>query len=368
MKWKQKIKTAVWAALGMGCVALLFAATKKKDSLTCQKINIQLDDETKNSFVNKEGILAALKQEGIYQGISINKLNLKVAEAGLNKNPWIKDAEIFVNNKQELTVKIEERIPVARLFTVDGASYYIDSFGLRLPSNNAATRVVVFTSFPSSKKILSNPDSLVLGDVKNIANFITADSFWNAQISQINITSQRTYEMIPVIGNQLIILGTADSLQKKFDKLFTFYKNVWSKIGFEKYSKLDISFDNQIVAIRKGELLPKSDTGSAIVQMMNADKKMTKILNDTTYAAPIKNNSDNNSKPVVEKKTNKESDKTKSKKDVNEKSNSTTKKSSGIKTNSKTNTQKNNTTLKVQTNTSEKKSSKPKAVMKKPPS
>ena len=133
-----------------------------------------------------------------------------------------------------------------------GNSFYIDSTGLRLPVNeNATARVIVFTSFPSDKKILSAPDSLVLNDVKTISKYITADSFLNEQTAQINITQQRTYEIIPVVGNQIIRIGNADSLNEKFTKLLAFYKQVWSKVGFEKYSVIDVQYHGQVVAVRK---------------------------------------------------------------------------------------------------------------------
>lgn len=368
MKWKQKIKTAIWATLGLGCVALLFAATKKKDALPCNKITVVLKGSEENPFVQKSAILTALKEQGISEGAAINTMNIKEAETALNKNPWIKDAELYINNKQELTVSIEERQPVARVFTVDGSSFYLDSSGLRLPANDAVARVTVFTSFPSSNKKLSSPDSITLNDVKRIANFIAADSFWNAQVSQINITPQRTYEMVPVIGNQLIVIGDADSLQKKFDKLFIFYKHVWSKIGFEKYSKLDISFNNQVVAVRKGEVLPLIDTSSAMNQMLNVDKKINGMLSDTNYAAPVKKDSVLNTKPsndkTASKKTAASSTNTK---DATTKQKSVTKNNSAQKNNSKTVDQQKTGNKKVQPQTSKKNATKPKAVMKKPP-
>ena len=88
--------------------------------------------------------------------------------------------------------------------------------------------LIVFTSFPSDKKILSAPDSLVLNDVKTISKYITADSFLNEQTAQINITQQRTYEITPVVGNQIIRIGNADSLHEKFTKLLAFYKQVFA--------------------------------------------------------------------------------------------------------------------------------------------
>jgi cell division protein FtsQ len=171
---------------------------------------------------------------------------------------------------------------------MNGNSFYIDSSGLRLPVNeNATARVIVFTSFPSDKKVLSKPDSLVLNDIKTITQYISTDSFLNAQTAEVNITSQRTYEIIPVVGDQVIRIGNADSLNEKFSKLLAFYKQVWSKVGFEKYSVIDVQYEGQVVAVRRGEGRDASDTARAMRQLAKADIKLRKALNDTTYASPL---------------------------------------------------------------------------------
>ena len=37
-----------------------------------------------------------------------------------------------------------------------------------------------------------------------------------AQVAQVDITSQRTYEIVPLVGNQLIKIGNAENLDEKF--------------------------------------------------------------------------------------------------------------------------------------------------------
>jgi cell division protein FtsQ len=223
----------------------------------------------------------------------LDEINLRKTEEQLKSNPWIKDAELFFDNHQILHVKISEREPVARVFTKSGESFYIDSSGLRLPvTENATARVIVFTSFPSDKKVLSKPDSLVLNDVKTITQYINADSFLNAQTAQINITSQRTYEITPVVGDQVIRIGDAENLDEKFTKLLAFYRQVFSKVGFERYSVIDVQYEGQVVAVRRGEKRTVSDTAKAMRQLAKADTKLDKALKDTTYAAPM-------SKPAI---------------------------------------------------------------------
>ncbi|MFT4153938.1 cell division protein FtsQ/DivIB [Parafilimonas sp.] len=293
MSVKTKIKTTIWSLLGLCCVALLVAAMKAKDAKACSNIEININGVVNNMFIKKVDVVDVLSRNSISAGQTLSDINLKNAEQMLEKNAWIRDAELFFDNHQMLHVHITEREPLARVFTVNGHSFYIDSTGMRLPVNeNAAARLIVFTSFPSDKPVLSKPDSLVLDDVKRIAQYISADSFLNAQTAQVNITPQRTYEITPVVGGQLIKIGNGESLDEKFAKLMAFYKQVFSKSGFEKYSMIDVQYEGQVVAVRKGEgyTIP-SDTAKAMQQLAKADMKLSKALSDTTYTASL-------SKPV----------------------------------------------------------------------
>ncbi len=288
MSAKSKIKTIGWSVTGLCCVVLLVSAIKAKSSKACTSIDIKLAGTTQNIFIKKADVLYVLNQNNIRSGEILNDINLRKTEEQIQHNAWVKDAELFFDNHQTLHVNISEREPLARVFTLSGNSFYIDSSGLRLPVTSTATaRVIVFTSFPSDKKILSALDSLVLNDVKNLSKYITADSFLNQQTAQVNITQERTYEITPVVGNQIIKIGNADSLDEKFSKLLSFYKQVFSKVGFERYSVIDVQYHGQVVAVRKGERYTIYDTAKAMRQLKQADTKLNTVLNDTTYSAPL---------------------------------------------------------------------------------
>lgn len=308
MSVKSKIKTISWSMLGLSCLVLLVSAIRTKDSKVCAAINVKIEGATQHVFIKKADAIEVLNQNNIHAGQTLDDINLKKAEEQLENNAWIKDAELFFDNHQTLHVNISEREPIARVFTMDGNSFYIDSTGLRLPvTENATARVVVFTSFPSDKKILSVPDSLVLNDVKTISKYIAADSFLNAQTAQINITQQRTYEITPVVGDQIIRIGNADSLDEKFSKLLAFYKNVFAKVGFEKYSVIDVQYHGQVVAVRKGEGYTISDTAKAMSSLKQADTKLNSVLNDTTYSAPLPKLNNDMNKNVTAKHAEKKS-------------------------------------------------------------
>src|SRR5690606_8077789 len=119
----------------------------------------------------------------------VSSLDLVSMEKELQKEKWIKNAEIFIDNNNVLQVKVTEREPVARIFTTSGASFYLDSSLMRLPlGKKFSARLPVFTSFPTDVIVLKKADSILLRNIKVMSEFIEKDEFWMAQIDQIDIT------------------------------------------------------------------------------------------------------------------------------------------------------------------------------------
>jgi cell division protein FtsQ len=57
--------------------------------------------------------------------------------------------------------------------------------------------------------------------------------------------------MVPLVGNHTVRLGNAENIEEKFNRLFTFYKQVLSKTGFDKYPVLDVEFDGQVIGVKE---------------------------------------------------------------------------------------------------------------------
>ncbi len=280
---KKRIILSLWWLLAVVAAGLLLAAAQQKKNMLCSDVKVEIEGNEEHVFVDENDIINKIKANGFETGKKISDINLRSLERIIKNQPWIQKAELFFDNTNTLDIKIKEREPLARIFTLEGSSFYIDSSGIRLPlSKDYSAHVPVFTAFTSNKKKLSKPDSLLLNDVKNIALYIHQDSFWNAQISQVVITPQRTFTLIPVIGNQTIILGNADSLESKFNKLYAFYQQVWTKEGLEKYETIDASFTNQVVAVKRNE--PKPYVDSILAQrIVLALRSGVDILKDTSY-------------------------------------------------------------------------------------
>ncbi len=256
---KRKIKVLLlgfaWIVAACGSIVLLVAAVKKNDKKGCKGINIQIEGVSNHYFIDKKDVekIIAMYEGGRNIGKPIANFDLDKMENALQKNIWIKKAQVFFDNNGMLQIEVEEREPVARIFTRGGASFYIDSSLKMLPlSDKLSARLPVFTSFPSEAAVLNKRDSALLRDIRSISLEIQADPFLNSMIEQVDVTLQRQFEMIPKIGNQLIVFGEAVDTKNKFRNLKLFYKNVITKAGWNRYSTINLQYKDQVVGKIRG--------------------------------------------------------------------------------------------------------------------
>lgn len=285
--WKKIAMSTLWVITGVGAIVLLCAAVQKKNQKVCSAIKIEISGAERHMFIDEKDVLEILRSTGKVEGNSIAALNLRSMEQVVERNAWVKNAEMFLDNNQVLQVSIEERQPVARVFTLDGSSFYLDSGALRLPlSDKLSARVPSFTGFPSDKKNLSRPDSQLLHNVVALGTYILADSFWMAQVAQVDITPQSTFEMVPVVGDHIVVLGDANDIDRKFKHLYTFYKQAWLQNGINTYEKLDVQYSNQVVAVRKGTGRAQVDSARAQMLMQNL-MAQSQPATDSNLVAPV---------------------------------------------------------------------------------
>ena len=300
---KKILINTVWIMLGMGTVVLLVAAINKKDSNQCKAVEITIKGVQNNFFMDKSDVTRMLEKMnfGTLKGKAIAAFNLAGMEAILEKNEWIKNAELFFDNNDVLRINIMEREPIARIFNSAGNSFYIDSSTTRLPlSNKFSARLPVFTNFPIAVNSISKDDSNLLAEIKNISIYISQSPFWMAQIEQVDITPERSFEMVPKIGNQLIVFGSADNYEEKFTNLLIFYKNVQSKVGWNKYSSLNVSYKNQVIAVKRDAKEIKMDSLKAIQIMKLLVANAQKQANDSISNIQLVQPKDDNSVPFAQ--------------------------------------------------------------------
>jgi cell division protein FtsQ len=252
--WQTILVRVLWSIAGAALIVLFVVAWKAKEEKKCTSIQIELVGEnTAALFMDEKEILQIIHEQGVKEGMPIGDVNLNTLEKYLQTIRWVKNVELFLDNTQSLQVRIEQRIPIARIFTASGNSFYIDKEGLQLPLKQLTVlRLPVFTNFPSDQEKLSKPDSLLLNDVLHFTKAVSTDSFFMAQTAQVNIATNGDFELVPSVGDHLVLIGSVENIEDKLNRLYTFYKKVWVQSGLNAYQVIDCRFDNQIVALKKG--------------------------------------------------------------------------------------------------------------------
>ncbi|MCW3117743.1 MAG: hypothetical protein JWM28_1825 [Chitinophagaceae bacterium] len=291
MDTKRTIRKILFIVLGLvtgvAMLTLLIAAIGEKKKGECKDYKITVKSLRGNLFLDDKDVFRVLSTAtgGKLKGQAVAAINIRKLEDLLENNVWIREAQLYFDNNNVLHVSVTEREPLARLFTTAGNSFYIDSSEKRMPlSEKMSARVPVFTGFPD-KKGLTQKDSLLLKDVKTVAQFINNHPFWLSQVSEIDITPERNFEMVPLVGNHLVKIGDAENLDQKFHRLFLFYETVLSKAGFDKYKVIDAQFNGQIVALRKGEKTNAVDTARLKLNVQKILRQALEEPNDTLVTA-----------------------------------------------------------------------------------
>jgi cell division protein FtsQ len=269
---------AVWLCIGGGMLTLLLAAISKKNKGQCKDYSITIKGAQNNFFIDQKDVEQLLMKaaNGKIKGQAVSSFRLHELESMLEKNTWISEAEMYFDNQDVLHITITEKEPVARLFTVAGNTFYIDSAARKMPlSDKLSARVPVFTGFPE-KKVLTAKDSVLLDNVRMAANYIISHPFWMSQVAQVDITPQGTFEMIPVVGNHIVRLGNGENMDKKLNRLMVFYKQVLSKAGFDAYKVIDVQYAGQVVVSKYA--------GDAKVDSVLLRKNVEKLLQQSREA------------------------------------------------------------------------------------
>ena len=280
----------VWCLLGGSGLALLIAAINSKNSSFCNGMEIEINGGTKAYFLNKKDVALMLENQGI-KDLNSRKMasfDLLKTEGVLRRNSWIKEAQLYFDNNQTLKVLIRERQPVARLFTVTGSSWLIDSNGVQMAlAERNVFRLPVFTGYPVEKFGLRK-DSALSRQIINLAIFLNKDPFWSDQVQALNITASKTFQITPLIGSQVIEFGDGNDYEKKFRKLFVFYKTVITQTGFEKYTGINVAFADQVIATRKQGLISRADSIQARKNVMEMIRLARKMETDSVKAREVK--------------------------------------------------------------------------------
>ncbi len=198
----------------------------------------------------RQALLAAFGSD--LENSELINLDVERMERVLEADPFVKNADVYIDQNNQLHINIEQREPLVRVLDNNGNNYYLDAAGKKMPpSKNFAAHVIVATGnlSPYTPEFREKRKSS-LKDLFHITQTLLADEFLKSFIQQIHVNNAGDFILVPLIGDQKIVLGSARKLEDKLNRLKIFYQQGMPYEGWRKYETINLKYSGQVVCKR----------------------------------------------------------------------------------------------------------------------
>ncbi|NQV02940.1 MAG: hypothetical protein HQ542_09860 [Bacteroidia bacterium] len=249
MRLKKKIRRIfnliLWGLLFTGAGILLGLADYEQNGTICRSMHLNLYYGEADRLITEAEIDSLIRSvAGEVEGKPLYQINTEKIERVVSKDPYVSNVHVYGKHTGNIYVNVYQREPVIRIITKNNKSYYIGKEGISLPFHPDYPVRVLVASGVIPDSVSSSP---LTSDLFKLAMFISHDPFLKVQVDQIYVNRQGDYELIPKVGNHIILLGNAEELEDKFRRLMVFYKQGLNQIGWSKYNVINIKYKNQVV-------------------------------------------------------------------------------------------------------------------------
>ncbi len=255
INWKLIGIVSLWV-IGVSAVITSLAFTEiRQQRVLCKKIEININRDDENYFINKQDVYKILYSAGdSLIGTRIERIPVSLLERLIRMNKYVEDADVFIDIKGRLQVNIEQRKPMLRIMNSTNQSFYIDEKGGKMPLSSLYTANVLIANGNIEEHYDGKNDSIssvLLKSLFYLTNVIRHDKFWNAQVEQIYIEPNQDIVLIPRVGDHKIIFGDTSNAIEKFENLLVFYQKALPKVGWQTYHTINVKFKGQLVCSRR---------------------------------------------------------------------------------------------------------------------
>jgi len=241
----------------LGVVGLLLLAVLVMSAISSRKaaritgLSVEIMPLSGESFMINQDEIKSIIYEGYrrdVEDLTVESVDIKAVEALLESEPFIANADVFVNADDRLDIKIDQANAAIRIMDEKGRSYYLTEDVTPFPiSKHASARVAVFSG--SIPLFDGSTDSLSVTQigVVELMNIIKENKFARKMIEQVHIRPNGEFLIQPKMGRFKFDLGQPTLLIDKIERMELAYKDILPKNGWNTYSKIDLSYDGQII-------------------------------------------------------------------------------------------------------------------------
>lgn len=236
-------------ALAAYIVYSVFFLSQPDENEKCASVEIIVDSENDQAaFVDKTELENILKDAHIYpKGMLMINISTKKIEDAIKGKEFISKIECYKAPKGKVCINVEQRIPIIYVLPNGQDGFFVDAQGHVIHNRGYVSNLVVASG--------DVDEAYASKELIDLARFLQKDSFWNNQIEQIYVMrgrkNERVIEIIPRVGNQVIYLGNISNFEKKLHNLRIFYDKAIGTVGWNKYARVNLEYENQIICTKR---------------------------------------------------------------------------------------------------------------------
>jgi len=249
----QKIlKILTWIGIAAWFVVILGFVSSESKQVLCNRIDVILSDTVLHRFVTRSDVRKFLEDGDMHiQGYPLDEIDTRQLETMLEKNAYIKNAELSTDISGRLEVNVEQRVPLVRVMPDGKRGFYLDTEGEILPLSEQYTPLIMLVSGNVSDPGSDKGSREQLTEIRRFSTYLSDHPLWKEQVVQVYVNRQGEYELIPRVGAHHILMGSLDKWEIKLRNLELLYKQGLSKNGWNTYGTINLKYTNQVICTKR---------------------------------------------------------------------------------------------------------------------
>ena len=224
--------------------ALMAMTDRHEDTRLCRGVDLHITDSLHFDLMDEDMVLSLLQEHSIDPvGLPLDEIDLEKVEATLQLHPLVGKVQCYKTGGDMIRINISSKVPLVRVINSRGQDFYVDSKGEILSQHSLAVQLPVATGY-IDRRFASD-------ELLSVVRAIDRSEFWKAQVEQINVTKDGQIELVPRVGDHLLILGTADDVEGKLERLMNFYEKGLDNVGWNKYRSISVAYEGQVVCKKR---------------------------------------------------------------------------------------------------------------------
>ncbi|MFN5849390.1 MAG: hypothetical protein ACK43K_12925, partial [Chitinophagales bacterium] len=124
-------------------IVISIAAVDKRNNSRCQNLKIRFKNDENLGFVDSRDVLKEVDlADPSWKGKRLSKVQFNPIENGVKMNEYVKKAELYLDNQENINVVLVPKKPLARINSIYGDYYLSEDWDRMSLSSKFSKRIV----------------------------------------------------------------------------------------------------------------------------------------------------------------------------------------------------------------------------------